>query len=493
MPQRSNGWVNAMAESKAIERGSMAARGFPPIKLNSFQRVMLLWEEVHAYNAACVVQLRGPLDTQRLRDSIETTCRHVGLGRMVVDAKRAVLHFEPLDTVALKLISAAGQVSDPSTRAPALAGGSCSGFRPTGVVAGATGLPVGLNLLNEVLTEEINAPFPAEAHDPIRWILVMSPESGFLVAVWRHVVADAESLRMLLAEILSRYYEGPHKTKGTLTLNARETTRMIRSQWARLGYFNSVKQAIRLYSRMRRVYRLPESKDGGHNARVLLLGAPDGLLRRLRAGCRIRRVNVHDAFLTALMAALAELTPERRTHRKRRGLALATAVNLRRIDREKFAGRFGLYAGHWINTLDEPEAMDLEGILQEMTRQTQIEKSAERYVGLEWHWRTLLFLRRWLSVNENRTWYRKVYPLSAGVSHVRLNGNGFGAAQDNVLRYFLVPPPGPAVPLVVAPASLDENLTFAAVYREAALNASQVAKLMDGFFACLARFAGTES
>ena len=35
---------------------------------------------------------------------------------------------------------------DPSTRSPALAEGSRSGFRPTGVVEGVTGLPVGLNL-----------------------------------------------------------------------------------------------------------------------------------------------------------------------------------------------------------------------------------------------------------------------------------------------------------------------------------------------------------
>ncbi|MDZ4344242.1 MAG: hypothetical protein U1E51_17620, partial [Candidatus Binatia bacterium] len=35
---------------------------------------------------------------------------------------------------------------DPSTRAPALAGGYCSGFRPTGVLEGATGLPVGLHI-----------------------------------------------------------------------------------------------------------------------------------------------------------------------------------------------------------------------------------------------------------------------------------------------------------------------------------------------------------
>jgi ribose 5-phosphate isomerase RpiB len=39
---------------------------------------------------------------------------------------------------------------DPSTRALALAGGSCSGLRPTGVLEGATGLPVGLHKISQV-------------------------------------------------------------------------------------------------------------------------------------------------------------------------------------------------------------------------------------------------------------------------------------------------------------------------------------------------------
>jgi len=40
---------------------------------------------------------------------------------------------------------ALGTTIDPSTRSPALAGGSCSGFRPTGVLEGDTALPVGLH------------------------------------------------------------------------------------------------------------------------------------------------------------------------------------------------------------------------------------------------------------------------------------------------------------------------------------------------------------
>jgi signal transduction histidine kinase len=37
------------------------------------------------------------------------------------------------------------QPTDPSARAPALAGDSCSGFRPTGLLEAATGFPVGLH------------------------------------------------------------------------------------------------------------------------------------------------------------------------------------------------------------------------------------------------------------------------------------------------------------------------------------------------------------
>jgi len=39
---------------------------------------------------------------------------------------------------------------DHSTRAPAMAGGSRSGFLPKGVLEGATGLPVGLDKISQV-------------------------------------------------------------------------------------------------------------------------------------------------------------------------------------------------------------------------------------------------------------------------------------------------------------------------------------------------------
>jgi len=70
---------------------------------------------------------------------------------MGVGLLRRFLSFKPLasagELARIKLLTqhVEDKYRDPSTRAPALAGGSCSGFRPTGVLEGATGLPVGLH------------------------------------------------------------------------------------------------------------------------------------------------------------------------------------------------------------------------------------------------------------------------------------------------------------------------------------------------------------
>ena len=62
----------------------------------------------------------------------------------LVDA-RAQIPFYQAKTIAVTVGCQAGDGYDPSTQAPALAGASCSGFRPTGGLDGATGLPAGLH------------------------------------------------------------------------------------------------------------------------------------------------------------------------------------------------------------------------------------------------------------------------------------------------------------------------------------------------------------
>ena len=97
----------------------------------------------------------------------------------------------------------------PSTRAPALAGGSCSGFRPTGVLEGATGLPVGLHR-SGWLKEQIRPAVPtldaAQILDLVRLRLESLKFSAGAVEIELRAEASAAT-----AEQLRLFTEGPSR------------------------------------------------------------------------------------------------------------------------------------------------------------------------------------------------------------------------------------------------------------------------------------------
>ncbi len=78
-----------------------------------------------------------------LKSDIDQTTATERIGAVFGVANFSLVERTPRDIDALR--ASILDALDPSTRAPALAGGSCSGFRPTGVLEGATGLPVGLH------------------------------------------------------------------------------------------------------------------------------------------------------------------------------------------------------------------------------------------------------------------------------------------------------------------------------------------------------------
>ena len=435
-----------------------ALQGSPSYRLNPFQQVMALWEEVCPYNAGYVVQLRGRADFGALQGAIESSCQQMGLGKLVLDHEESSYHYEPVETIRLNQIQSADPVRE---------------------------------TLCQILTQHMNAPLRHEPHHPIQWSVLNDShtETHFLVLVWRHIAADAVSIRLLSRHVLARYYGALQiPSKGSLRVDPPDYIRVMKHHYRRLGYLKTLLRAFRLYLRLRYVYRLPELRERSQASRVLLFDAPPDLISRLVAVCKAREVSVNDAFLAALGSAIAEITPSRQAQQRRRSLALATAVDVRQVAAEDLSNCFGLFVGHWVTLIDNPDALSFEEMLEEVARQTRLEKSEQRYAAPQWDWRTVLFLQRWLSMKEDRAWYRKVYPLSAGLSNVQVNTSWFGAAKDQILAYFLVPPTGPALPLVVSPATLDDRLKLCAVYQEVFLNESQVRNLVALFLGKLESF-----
>jgi hypothetical protein len=62
-------------------------------KLNSFQKTMLQWNHLHAYNAVHVVRIAGELDHPRLTGVINDFLAQRGLTHLTLDLQRQTFHY----------------------------------------------------------------------------------------------------------------------------------------------------------------------------------------------------------------------------------------------------------------------------------------------------------------------------------------------------------------------------------------------------------------
>ncbi|HET7853346.1 MAG TPA: condensation domain-containing protein [Candidatus Methylomirabilis sp.] len=426
-----------------------------PNRLNPFQQTMAMWEEMHPYNAAHVVHLRGRGNVARLHAAIQGACQMAGVGKLLLDLKEFHYHYEPAEYVELREIKGKDPV---------------------------------IETLRQAVEGELNTPFPDEPHHPVRWLVLDDPktETHFLVVIYRHLAADGFAMRLLVRRVLNRYFQTPLPGEdGPLQVVSPDYARLMRHHYRRLGHIKAFLRAIDTYFHLRRVHRMRERRDGGERSHSLIFDAPKGCIERLAAACRVRQVTVNDAFMAALCRAMAEVTFARRGQSHRRGLALAAAVDVRDEAREDLSNCFGLFLGQVILIADEPDVGDVEQLLVRTAVQMAREKTRKHFIGPQGTFVILAFLRRWFSLRVTRARYLKDYPVSAGLTNVRLDASWFKGAADYVLNYIRVPPTGPMLPIVLAPTTYSHRLSLGVTYRESSFTEAEARQLIDVFFATL--------
>jgi len=179
------------------------------------------------------------------------------------------------------------------------------------------------------------------------------------------------------------------------------------------------------------------------------------------------------------------MTSTRRGQSRRRGLALAAAVDVRDEAREDLSNCFGLFLGQVMVIADEPDVGDLEQLLVRTAGQMAREKTRKHFIGPQGTFVILAFLRRWFSLRVTRARYLKDYPVSAGLTNVRLDASWFKGAADCVLNYIRVPPTGPMLPIVLAPTTYSNRLSLGVTYRESSFTEAEARQLIDVFLATL--------
>ena len=419
-------------------------------RLSAFQRTMLLWERLHPYNAVHALRILGP-PPRRLAAAIEAVERAAGIGALEIDPPGR----------AYRYVSAAAPLVEARTR-------DVDEVTPTGLLAAS-----------------LNASFVGEPQTPFRWTLLEGPggQAHWVALAYRHVAADAHGAQALLAAVLQACRgdggDAPHVRVGE----------RARERWSLRARLQTLARFARTFRRLRSAHKMSEDRQGDDRTECTVRTATPGLLPELRAANRRRGAGLNDACLAALAATIAERSPDRHTSRRRRKLALGTVLSRRPHE----AGGGEVWLGPSLRDLvvvvERPDA-PLADVLARISAQTRAAR------GLpdpgDFDPRLFLIQRAWplLGLRHHRRTYRKVFPVCAGVTSFNVRAAWFGQAGVGVDRYVRASPPGPVVPVALAPTALGDRLELALVHRRATLTAAAAADVLSGVHDRLALLAG---
>ena len=408
-------------------------------RLNLFQRMMLRWRGLHPYNPVHVVHVPAALDAQRLRAVLAARLEALGLTGFELDAARGRFRF------------AGGRAEvDLSVLPPA-----ADGAAPA---------------LQRLIEHEFNRPFPSGAGaQPWRFTAVDAPGSFHLVLSYDHFVAGGDPIARLLTDIALVYLDAQAPPPAWTLQRYPPRYRSVFARhpgWA----LRALLALPSLAASNRRAFRLRHSKsqDASNGFIQLRLEAPR--LRALLAACKAWGVTLNDLLLAALLQALSPLAEARWREVRRRHIAVASIMNIKRDLSPGAEAVLSPCLAALRIAHDVPAGLELRALTLQVHAASHALKSQHRYLSSLFGLGLSALIWPFLNGVQRCGLYAKHYPLWAGATTLNLNPiwSDSGAARSAALDYMRAVPTGPMTPLVLAATTAHEVLHLGIAYRRAA-------------------------
>jgi hypothetical protein len=413
-----------------------------PQRLNIFQRLQRHWDELHPYNAAQILQLRGRGDPSHLTESLHGTLHDLKLGAISV-AGRMFVHEECLAPPEVKSVT--GQS------------------------------------LDDHISAEMNRPFDRDRGCPFRPFVLQAGDSHFAGIVYHHWVADSASIRLLMHEWFRRIYRVDFPRTTPVPAPEGGYWKYFGPSQAKWDLLRSALHGVSWQSRIKKVRRIESPDFREFRIRFSRHALPDGIIDPLRTAARMGKATINDLFL-AEIARLCDRHVPVQLNRKRHDLALGTIVDLRSQSRSNLGDAFGLFLGFSNIVLRPQEIADSTLLLHAIARQSRWGKINREPEASMLRMLAGVASIRLLGGNREKVtnFFRKRMPLAGGISNVNLNQDWpVKYHPDPLEAYIRVSPTGPMMPLVFTPTTLGRTLHFGLSYREAIIpepRAQQIAR-----------------
>jgi len=418
-------------------------------KLNSFQKTMLQWDELHPYNAVHVAQLPGAFDRERLRLGITATLERNGFGWLTLNRKDGTYSYQPgpsgceITTVAIQ-------------EEPRVA-------------------------LRAEIERQLNTPFDSTVpFRPFRFVALPGKDSFFLVLAYFHAIADAESIVHLLRGLARDYAKAarpeappwwnlyPESRAGLLRRHPIVVARRLQGLPA---------QARNLRRSHRPRYRDIRDLSNGFNLFSL---TPD-CLRSLVAAGRSWDVTVNDLLLALLLKSVSPLSMERVQAARRRLISAGCIVNLRRDMGVDSSQAFGLFLGSFTVTHAVPQGIALRELAKDISQQTAVVKQHRLALATPMELAFGRFALRFFSLERRKRFYQKNYPLWGGLTNLNLNSLWGPATDEGPIDYFRGVSTGPVTPLVLSVTTAGERVNVGLSYRATVFSTRDIEQTISHF------------
>ncbi len=411
-------------------------------RLNIFQRAMVLWNDLHPYNAVHVAAVPETLDMERLQDILGGTLESLGLTGLMLDRQSATYDYrggpaaEKIETV------------------------------EAGDDASAT--------LSAEIHKQLNSPFASDGNiSPFRFFVIDAGSQFYLGIAYLHVVAGAESVVLLMQDWISSYLE--RQDRGfKQPVNLYPSTY---GPWLRRHPLVILRKIMNLpilfwnlEHSWRPRYRGEMNTDNGFSS--FSLNAEQ--LGHLKAASKRWGVTVNDLFLSCLFKIFAPLQDHRAYSRRRNRFSIGTIVNIRKdmgIDSKR---TFGVFLGSFVVSHAAPEGISLKQIALDVRRQTARIKRSRRYLGTPVDLASSIRTLSILSTERKKKFYQKHYPLWGGVTNMNLNTIWPQSPGQEPIDYFRAVSTGPATPLVLSVTTVLEKVNISISYRTTVYTKSDI-------------------
>ncbi len=418
-----------------------------PAKFNVFQRLARQWDQMHPYNGAQVIKIRGQADLAAARNAWIEALDALNLGALCISEKS--YHYRCLNGEAIT----------------------------HGVVL----CPDGTEL-DRWISEEMNRPFAAFGGVPFRPFVLQEAGHFWMGICYQHWVADSASIRMLMREWFVRQFDPQAAAKRPVRLHAGGYLSLFGPHRDGYGAAEALVSSLRWHCQFRRIRRIEDrTKFQDMSQRFALFNTPEGLIDRIRVVARQAGATVNDVFLAAIAQVCDQHVPVRRKLR-RRDLAVGTIVDLRPSADRPLNDVFDLLLGFTSICARAKHLGDWDELLASVARQTRHQKLGGLPMASCFRMLFGLFAGKCLCRDSMIELYRKRVSLAGANSNVNLNCCWPAKYHgDGLLDYIRVAPTGPMTPLVFTTTTLGSGLSVGLTYRPAIISAENAEMLGKTF------------